>query len=351
MAEVTEYYDRRENNNNNNEDEISLLDLYLVLARRKRTIIITFAAVLLMCVAYLLLASKVYKTTVMILPPVQSELSLSNIEDASLTSFKSKEVFESIKSELKSKLVWDAFIEKNSSLFPIMTNAADGEQADNPLEFQSDKDYPGEHAVIQYNGTDKENLSKILNQFILFAANAYIAKQLEEEQFIINKRIISLETDIQFSKKKAKVSLDDEIAKLESDLKIAKKLGITDNQLVTIKNPQALTVVTSELKTPDYMRGVKVLTAVLEQLKQRQSNDAYITGLRDKQIALLQLQSIKLTPETFKPLRLDGSASKPAKIKPKAKLVLALGIVLGLMLGVFAAFFMEFFQKVRPSRT
>ena len=350
MAEVTEYYDRRDNNNNNNnknEDEISLLDLYFVLVRRKRTIIVTFVVVILMCAAYLILVPKVYQTSIMILPPLQSELTLTEAENTSLSSFKSKEVFENIQSKLKSKQVWNDFIKGNSVLFPASNKTSDNESVDNPLGFTVKKDFPGDNVVIQYDAKNLESLSKILNKYIMFSEKLYVTELIREERAIVKRKIISFESSIEFSRKKAKVTLDDEIAKLESNLKIARKLGISDNQLVTIKNPQALTVVTSDLKNPDYMRGVKVLTAVLEQLKQRHSNDAYIPDLRDKQLELQRLRSITFTPESFKPFQLDGESKKPVKIKPKGTLVLALGIVLGLMLGIFAAFFMEFIQKAR----
>ena len=349
MAEVTEYYDRREYNPN--EDEISLLDLYLVLARRKTTIIITLVIVLLICSAYLLLAPKVYRTSVMILPPDPSALYLATMANADLTSFTSKDVYEKVKSALKSKHIWDDFVKKNSAFFPTSSGVAVGAGAlSSPLDFTKDKDFPGEHTIVQYDTGDKGHAKNIFSQYIMFAVHAYVSKLFQDEQDEINRKIASIESDITLSRQKATANRKDEITRLEANLAIARKLGIKDNQLVSIKNPQALTVVTSNLNTLGYMRGVKVLTAELAELKQRQSNDAYIPGLRAKQIALQRLQSIKFTPEAFKPLRLDGQVTTPAKIKPKAKLVLALGIVLGLMLGVFAAFFMEFFQKARSAQ-
>ena len=355
MAEVTEYYDRREKDKDKDKDkdEISLMDLYFVLARRKTAIIITVAVavVVLMCAAYLQLTPKVYKSSIKILPPVQSELTLSNIDDAFLSSLKPKEVFYSVKTELKLRQNWGAFVKMNGQLFKVSSNEADNEEQENPLNFTSDTDFPGEHFIIQYESTDKENNSRILNEFIEYAAKVYVAELLREEQSVISRRIVSLKSDIEIIRQKAKSALSDEVARLESDLAIAKSLGISENQLMTIKNPQALTVVTANLKTPDYMRGVKVLMAELAQLKQRHSNDAYVPDLRDKQVALQRLQSIKFNSENFTPFHLDGSINKPVPVKPNKKKVLALGITLGLMLGIFMVFFIEFFQKARSSHT
>jgi chain length determinant protein (polysaccharide antigen chain regulator) len=115
-----------------------------------------------------------------------------------------------------------------------------------------------------------------------------------------------------------------------------------------MQDKSSLTVVASNMNIPRYMRGTKVLSAELEALKNRQSDDAFIKGLRDWQQEVRRLKLIDYQPEGFQPYILDGHINKPqSPIKPKRSLVLALSIVLGLFLGVFAAFFSEFIQKAR----
>lgn len=371
MTEVTEYYDRREHNPN--EDEISLQDIYFVLVRRKRTVFYMFILVIIISIAYLLLAPKVYQSSVRILPPLKGEIFLTNLDGVKLVISKgnlkedtqddilnvlplntSKDIFDSLKNELHSNAAWSAFVKKHAEWFSASPgNAGDGENMpDNPLVFTKNKDFAGEHAIIRYDGRGRDRVAVILNRYLLDAGKQYVDMKQQQAIYKVKFYITALKSDINASRVTAKLKLEDNILHLKDSLSIARKLGIVDNQLVTIKNPQTLTVVTSALNTPDYMRGTKVLGAELAQLQKRlsASNDAYILGLREKQSALHRLQAIKYTPETFKPLRVDGQVTTPVKIKPKAKLVLALGMVLGLMLGVFAAFFMEFFQKARSAQ-
>jgi chain length determinant protein (polysaccharide antigen chain regulator) len=109
-------------------------------------------------------------------------------------------------------------------------------------------------------------------------------------------------------------------------------------------------VVASNLDIPRYMRGTKVLTAELEALKNRASDDAFIEGLRGWQQEVARLKQITYQPEHFEPYILDGAINKPSSpIKPKVSLTLAIAVVLGIFLGIFAAFLSEFFKKAAQS--
>lgn len=91
-----------------------------------------------------------------------------------------------------------------------------------------------------------------------------------------------------------------------------------------------------------------MITAELDALKKRESDDAYIPSLRQKQSQLLKLKQIHFTPDAFHPYRLDGEVSLlDSPIKPKKKLILMLGVILGLFLGVFSAFIAEFIDNAR----
>ncbi len=371
MAEVTEYYDRRENKHHQDEDEISLLDLYLVLARRKTTILTTLAVVLVISGVYAFLSPKVYQVSARLLPPSASQIFLTDIdgvkillsrnnvkEDAQDTArvvvpaHTVKDIFNSLKETLQSDAAWNSFINKHPDWFVAEDQQTDSANTiENPLKFSTDKDFVGENILVTYDDQKRDHIVNILDQYLLETEKEFIAAQKRLTSQRVNFYIASLESEIQDSRAVARTQLADEILRLKDSLAIAKKLGILDNHLVTLKNPQSLTVVTSDLKTPDYMRGVKVLTAELEQLQNRTSSDPYIKGLRLKQNALQRLQSFKFTPETFHPLNLDGGISSPKRVKPKIKLILALGIVLGLMLGVFGAFFVEFLQKARSYKS
>lgn len=76
----------------------------------------------------------------------------------------------------------------------------------------------------------------------------------------------------------------------------------------------------------------------VEILRERESEDLYLTNLAELREEAARLKGIKLDTDRLRLVRLDQPALDSSKpIKPKKALILALGFVLGGMLGVFAA--------------
>ena len=76
----------------------------------------------------------------------------------------------------------------------------------------------------------------------------------------------------------------------------------------------------------------------VEILKERESEDLYLTNLAELREEAARLKGIKLDTERLRLVRLDQPALQSTDpVKPKKAMILALGLVLGGMLGVFIA--------------
>ena len=108
----------------------------------------------------------------------------------------------------------------------------------------------------------------------------------------------------------------------------------------------------STSSTPLYYRGYKALNAEIKILKNRKSDDPFISGLRDLQENLALLRSIKIEEEGMHAVTVDQSAYPPkTPIKPNRRLIVSLGTVVGLFLGIFLVFFVSFVQKQKKTHS
>jgi len=341
------------------QDEISLIDLYRVLAKGKKILLATMVGVVALSVVYLLLASKVYQVSAMVLEPSVDQLVLTNRTvvnpniDAtnSKALFETKDIFEKYKIAVKSSETWTLFVESHPDLITQKKATESGhESIRNPLSLAEDKEYPGPHILVEYESNDKEKSDEVLTQYLTFARGLLVKGLIKNHRQKIEQKIAALEFKIKASRTHEKFKREDEITRLESDLAIAKKLGIKENRMMTLQDKSSLTVVASNMDIPRYLRGARVLTAELDVLKSRVSDDAFIKDLRIWQQEVSRLKLIKYLPEQFQPFILDGAINEPkSPIKPKRSLMLALSVVLGLFLGIFAVFFFEFTKKAGQS--
>ena len=206
---------------------------------------------------------------------------------------------------------------------------------------------------MKYDTPHKDTAVAIVQHYLHFAEQGLITVLTQQITQYINHNTKALELEIQFERDAAKQARLDKIVQLESDLAIAKKLGIVDNLYFSLagktgNKASVLNIFTNSTATPTYLKGTKVIMAELDSLKKRTSDDPYIPSLRQKQDQLVKLKQMEFTPAAFHPYRLDGEITTPmSPLKPKKTLVLVLGAVLGLFLGIFAAFIAEFISKAR----
>ncbi len=108
----------------------------------------------------------------------------------------------------------------------------------------------------------------------------------------------------------------------------------------------------SKSSTPLYYRGYRALNAEINILKNRKSDDPFISGLRDLQEKLALLHSIKIEAEGMYAVTVDQAVYPPKnRIKPNRRLIVSLGTVVGLFLGIFLVFFVSFVQKQKETHS
>jgi len=134
---------------------------------------------------------------------------------------------------------------------------------------------------------------------------------------------------------------------------IARVLGIKKRVDATniIQNTQ-MNVDIATASTPLYYLGIEALTAEINILQNRKSDDPFISGLRDLQEQLVLLRSIKIEEEGLHAVTVDQAAYPPKnRIKPDRRLIVSLGTVVGLFLGIFLVFFVSFVQKQKETHS
>ena len=340
--------------NGYSDDEISLYDLYRTLAKRKKLIAIVVASVLIVCGIYLIITPKIYQVTALLFPPSSGDMYLTNLDVSKVADFQPEQVFKLYAQELTSNDRWYEFTKQEKQLF---TNISLEDQLHNPFKLDKDKDIPGPHILLKYDTPVTKNAVAVVQHYLRFAEQGLIVRFVQQIASNISHTTKALELEIQLVRDAAKQARLDQIVQLESDLAIAKKLGIVDNLYFSLASKGGekagiLNIFTTNPATATYLKGTKVITAELDSLKKRESDDPYIPSLRQKQDQLKQLQEVRFTPDLFHAYDQDGEANlSTSPVKPKKTLVLLLGGILGLFLGIFTAFIAEFIAKAREQDT
>jgi chain length determinant protein (polysaccharide antigen chain regulator) len=332
------------------DDEISLIELWQTLVRRKTVIFVTLIAAILLAIIYLLVTPPTFESKVKLLLPKPNSVSLSRPAHP-FAQLDPKTVFTGFEAQLKSTNQWRMFIEANSGLFPSMSATARVSVINkHPLSFSKDKDYPAEHIELSYQDQDAGLTAEILRSYVMFTREQYVADLVKQVKDQIERQKENITADITMLKQNAKLKHADDIEHLRAELSLAKSLGITDNQL--LRSGDALhgssSIITTSETVRSYMRGTRVLTAELEALLKRGTDDAYADGLRGKQIELERLANLRISPDGFTSYTQDGEIQIPKyRLKPSKRTTITLAIILGLMLGVFGAFITEFISNAK----
>ena len=151
----------------------------------------------------------------------------------------------------------------------------------------------------------------------------------------------------------AKQRREDQVIRYQEAYKIALTLGIKKRVDATniIQNTQ-MNVDIATASTPLYYLGIEALSAEIEVLQNRKSDDPFISGLRDLQEQLALLRSFKSSAKGMHSVNIDQAAYPPKnRIKPNRRLIVSLGTVVGLFLGIFLVFFVSFIQNQKEAHS
>gem|GEM_PF-304174 len=363
------------------EDEINLLDIWRILVKQRKWILIITVLVLSISVAYALLAPKIYKVEAKILPPSSSDMEqLQSVQGAYQITGRFRPGLHPARSRLQSvqgayqitgQELYNHFLTNLQSLtlrrqFYKKNNLLEILDSDQTQKANSEKVFEKFNKLLKINtprkgkkfvtasleGGNPIQAAKWLNDFIALADAHTVESISAAIKISIRLKKESVEREIKNLRKIAELERLDKQAQLEEGLLIATKLGLKQSVQDTLnKKPRAgslLSVTLSTVEQPLYLRGSRALKAELNVLKKRTNDDAFIPGLRNLQKQLMSIKGIKFDTASIHAMRLEQAAYPPdSPIKPKRRLIVALGLMLGLMLGIFVAFIVNFVETAR----
>lgn len=208
-----------------------------------------------------------------------------------------------------------------------------------------------EKTSVSMESNDPEFAANLVNDYISFFDTETILALSAAARNSLAGQIRDIEYTIASKRQMAKQRREDTILRYEEAAVIAGKLGVRDRVDTTnvVQNNQ-LNI--SKSSTPLYYRGYRALNAEINILKNRKSDDPFISGLRDLQEKLALLHSIKIEAEGMHAVTVDQAAYPPKNsIKPNRRLIISIGTVVGLFLGIFLVFFVSFVQKQKKTHS
>jgi chain length determinant protein (polysaccharide antigen chain regulator) len=351
------------------EDEtIDLYELWITLWNKKWIVIGMTAMAALGSVVFALRLPQVYKAEALLLPPKAKNVQALNVQGVPGVHARERNkdvklevadiVFLSFKNNLSSRIVQKKFIKKYD-LMELLSQGRTPETSDEDI-------YKGFAKMIKF---EEETINQIvLNRFSLELNDPVLAAQWVNDyiKFVdtetidilvvnirnsVNSKIRKIEYIIDTKRQMAKERRENTIQQFVEAANIAAKLGVKDRVDVinVVQNNQ---FDSSTSSTPLYYRGFRALNAEISILKNRKSDDPFISGLLDLKEKLALLNSNKIDPIGMHAVSIDQAAYPPKnRIKPNRRLIVSLGTVVGLFLGIFLVFFVSFIQNQKETHS
>ncbi len=413
------------------EDEIDLKQLFRSLADRKWFIFGFTGLITVLAVAYALSIPPTYKANISFLSPNQSSvLQLNKIKLTSETSETSETIYRKFLNKVMSSQFQRKIFDENDYLAKLNPENKPIKNLDSFIDgftksitIESNKEKKGEKSNyerpinISLEGNDALVISNFLNDLANTAdtetINEFLTiiqqkidirlEEISKQRGLLlsrakqdrlakidrikvedNQKINEINDQIDRLRIKAKKDRFNKIQVLTDTSKVAKSLGIKDNNFKKINNSgdssSALTVAIGDnQKLPQwYLYGENALLQEIDILKNRANDDAYtpeIVNLQNKlssvksnqtlktlesreddspfiaEINKLDIEAIKL--QSFEPssiginaMQINQYAYAPeTSIKPKKKLIVAVAFIAGFILSIFLVFIMNAFRK------
>jgi len=342
------------------DDSINFYELWITLWKRKWVVFTVTVVSALWSVVYALQLQNVYKAEALLLPPKEKKIRLINIDgildrgdfdkNLKVVGHSAGTVFSMFIQNINSRTLHKKFIQEKG-LKKILAPDATPETSDpgvymrlaGLIKLNENKGMTS--LSIEFH--DGDIAAQWVNDLIEFVDKETIAVLVEDTEDSIANQIRDIEYTIASKRQMAKKRREDTILQYEEASIIATKLGVVDRVDSTniVQNNQ-LNISTTNV--PLYFRGYRALNAEISFLKNRISDDPFISGLRDLQERLALLRSIKFDIEKMSAVYIDQPAYTPnSPIKPNRKYIVSLATVFGLFLGILLAFLIEFTVKER----
>lgn len=337
------------------DDEISLVELWCLIRKNMGLILGFVVAAWIFAGIWLLLVSPVYKSSARLLPSqayMFSEISLH--DDA--RHYTPAEVLQSYIRNFQSVSIKQRFFNDKQ----LVTYFGDVTSSDlavkkifserflEPMSItSSDAESKPGSATASYQLDDATRSAQWLNQYIDFVEQVTREEMFDEIGKRLDAKKKLLRDEIELKKLVGKQRRQDQIARLEEALIVARQLGIKST--ASSQTGNMATVEVNTHLTPLYRRGEEALKAELVVLKARKSDDPFILELRGLEEELGKLEIFNLDEKSnFRTIQVDQYAEIPQNAENKSFLLFVmLSTVIGAILGIVAVFMRRFFAKAR----
>lgn len=332
-------------------DEIDLLDLLQGLWRQRGLIVVIALLITTISAIYAFVARPVYEAKAQLVPPANSEIAELNYgrtQAAELQPFTVDQVYNVFLQHLQGDTLRRQFYEE--IYLPSLGEAGSKKGEASYSRFSSSliiteqQDNGTHRASVAIQHADPATAAAWVQDYIqraaLSARQEVVSSATKEAQV----RSQNLAQQIENARKDGARTREDKIARLSEALRIAKAIGLENPPL--IKSDISKEVSSRMDGELTYMRGVKALSAEIENLQSRASNDPFIDNLRHLQVQQRFYDDLDVQPRAVEVYRLDGVIEQPEiPVKPRKGLIIAVGLLVGLMLGSMVALVREFRRK------
>ena len=332
-----------------------------VVVERKKIIIGIILVALLTSVIYAFSETKIYKTSIYIIPPQEKDINALNIIDKNGKSLTSDSKIRP--SEVYNIFMVNAQSRKYQRDFFFNNGIFDKYVAENPERYfegfhknlmftlQSkilSRDVRGEKFLtVSFLHHDSNEAADALNLYI-----DYVIQQTSRELINGANKLLSNKRDSVQSQVDSKINLarritQDRIVQLEEALIISEKLNIIEMKINTT-NQQSVIMSDDNVhnNSPLYLYGSKALEVEIETLSQRKSEESFVPGLRVLQQQVAALNIIKVHPEAVLAAQIDQKALPTSdRYSPKRKLIVFLGAILGIFISLLYIFIITTFYR------
>ena len=350
------------------DDTIDLYELWITLWSKRWHVIGVTAVAALGSVVYALLQPPVYKAEALLLPPKAKDvksinLALNEVDSSGnkaaqlrrVSGITASQAFGAFKKNLSSRSLQKKFIEEHSLMNVLAPNRTPETRDIEILESFAKMIKFGDKGgfSVSVESTDPEFAAKLVNDYVSFFDLETVRGMVSDAKNNIEEQILDIEYLIASKRQMAKQRREDQVLRYQEASIIANALGIKKRVDATniIQNTQ-MNVDIATASTPLYYLGIEALSAEIEILQNRISDDPFISGLRDLQEQLALLRSFKISDKGMHSVSIDQAAYPPKyRIKPNRRLIVSLGTVVGLFLGIFLGFFASFIQNQKEAHS
>lgn len=340
------------------EDEIDLVDLWRLVMSKKHLLVLGLLLAWLVAGAWLLLAKPEYEVKSRLLPPTPQMLAELSVVGAD--NYSPLIVFKRYLNNFVSVSNKRYFFDKNNMVSYFTKEEKTPEEQDNiftkqfseKLDLVFDrKQVFAESAVAGFVLDDARLAAQWLDQYAEYIQQVTLDDIYAdiEKQHAVEKNSLKIQVIIKIAA--GKQQREDQIARLDEALKVARQLGIKTADVYSVTSDGGKTAVEVNTQNqPLYTRGIEALSAELEALQTRKSDEAFIPGLRGLEEKQVRLEMLKPDKNKTKTVIVDQRANIPEYAKnKKIPLIVALSSLLGLFLGFFMIFIQHFLHRVKDA--